>query len=257
MSAAHSEMVRLAALLSVFGVGAAAVLADELPAISEVPPVHAQLVPRHFTTLASDIPAEIEKITVREGERFADKQVLVKLDCMLQQAQLDEARATLAAAEKTRSVNRRLVELHSGGVLEADVASAEAAKARAKVQSAEVILSKCTISAPFGGRVVEQKAREHQYVQAGQPLLEILDDSILEVEFIAPSSWLAWLKAGASFQIAVDETGKSYPARIARIGARVDPVSHSVKVIGEVVGHFDELIAGMSGRVEIAPGQQP
>ncbi|CAK0764623.1 hypothetical protein WCLP8_3730003 [uncultured Gammaproteobacteria bacterium] len=27
---------------------------------------------------------------------------------------------------------------------------------------------------------------------------------------------------------------------------------------GEVVGHFDELIAGMSGRVEIAPpGKQP
>ena len=257
MIAAISGMRRFAAGLAVLGAGASAAMAEEPPPVSEVPPVHAQLVPRHFTTLASEIPAEVERITVREGEGFADKQVLVRLDCMLQHAQLDEARATLAAAEKTRSVNRRLVELHSGGVLEADVAAAEAAKARAKLQSAEVILSKCSIAAPFGGRVVEQKAREHQYVQAGQPLLEILDDSVLEVEFIASSSWLAWLKAGGSFQITVDETGKSYPARIARIGARVDPVSHSVKVIGQVAGHFDELIAGMSGRVVIAPGKQP
>lgn len=246
-----------------FVVGVAASMAtaghaEELPPPHEAPSVHAQLVPRQFTTLAAVIPAEVEHISVRDGERFANGQVLVRLDCMLQRAQLDEARAALAAAEKTRSVNRRLVELHSGGVLEADVATAEAAKARAKVQSAEVILSKCTIPAPFGGRVVEQKAREHQYVQAGQPLLEILDDSVLEVEFIAPSGWLAWLRAGAPFQVTVEETGKAYPARIARIGARVDPVSHSVKVVGEVAGHFDDLIAGMSGRVDIAPsGQRP
>ncbi|CAK0764628.1 hypothetical protein WCLP8_3730004 [uncultured Gammaproteobacteria bacterium] len=65
--------------------------------------------------------------------------------------------------------------------------------------------------------MVEQKAREHQYVQAGQPLLEILDDSVLEVEFIAPSSWLAWLKAGASFKVTVEETGK--PIRPASRGS--------------------------------------
>ncbi|CAK0739185.1 Efflux RND transporter periplasmic adaptor subunit [uncultured Gammaproteobacteria bacterium] len=194
---------------SVTVLGATVVHAEDLSPAREAPSVHAQLVPRQFTTLASVIPAEVEHISVRDGERFADRQVLVRLDCALQRAQLDEARASLAAAEKTRSVNRRLVELHSGGVLEADVATAEAAKARAKVQSAEVTLSKCTIPAPFGGRVVEQKAREHQYVQAGQPLLEILDDSVLEVEFIAPSSWLAWLKAGASLT-AVTSTVRVY-----------------------------------------------
>jgi len=147
------------------------------------------------------------------------------------------------------------LELGSGGALEADVATAEAAKAQARLQSALVVLSKCAIAAPFPGRIVEQKVREHQYVQAGQAMLEILDDSALEVEFIAPSRWLAWLKPGTPFQLQVDETGHTYPAKVSRLGAKVDPVSRSVKITGEIGGGVAELMAGMSGRILIsAPG---
>ena len=211
--------------------------------------IRAQLVPKRFTTLSSEIAARIERLSVREGERFKEGQVLVGLDCALQRAALDEARATLAAAEKSRSVTKRMVELNSGGVLEADLAAAEAAKAQAKLQSAQVVLSKCAVTAPFPGRVVEQKVREHQYVQAGQPMLDILDDATLEVEFIAPSRALAWIKPGLAFEVRVDETEHAYQAKVTRIGAKVDPVSHSVKVVGEITGAFPALVAGMSGRV--------
>jgi len=101
--------------------------------------------------------------------------------------------------------------------------------------------------------VTEQKAREQQFLQAGQPVLDILDDSTLEVEFIVSSRWLAWLKPGQGFTIQIDETGKSYPAKVTRLGAKVDAVSQSVKVIGEITGGFPELMAGMSGKVLLAP----
>jgi multidrug efflux pump subunit AcrA (membrane-fusion protein) len=168
------------------------------PSWAEDPDIRAQLVPKRFTTLSAEIPARIDHLTVREGERFKEGQLLVGLDCALQRALADEARAALGAAEKTKAVNKRMVELNSGGVLEADLAAAEAAKAQAKLQSAQVVISKCTISAPYAGRVVEQKVREHQYVQAGQPMLDILDDLALEVEFIVPSHWLGWLKVGGA-----------------------------------------------------------
>ena len=68
-----------------------------------------------------------------------------------------------------------------------------------------------------------------------------------------PSKWLAWLKPGYPFQVAIDEVGKSFPARVQRIGARVDPVSQSVKLTATIDGKFPELIAGMSGRVTMTP----
>jgi membrane fusion protein (multidrug efflux system) len=215
--------------------------------------IRAQLTPRRQTTLASELAAKIDRLTVRDGERFKDRQVLAVLDCQIQRAQLDEAQASLAAAEKLASVNRRLQEMNAAGQLELETAQAEALKARARVNAGAAIVSKCAIQAPFAGRVAEIKVHAQQFVQPGQPLLEILDDTVLEVEFLAPSRWLAWMKPGRTMQVAIDETGKSYPARIARLGARVDPLSQSIKVTAEINGSFPELLAGMSGRVLIVP----
>jgi RND family efflux transporter MFP subunit len=171
----------------------------------------------------------------------------------LQAAQLQRARASQNGAERTHSANKRLSELNSIGKLELDLSKSEYDKARADVSLMNATLSKCNIAAPFAGRVAEQKVREQQYVQPGQPILDIIDDSALELEFIAPSRWLGWVKQNYRFQVIIDETGKSYPARITRVGARVDPVSQSIKLAAVIDGKFPDLVAGMSGRVRIEP----
>lgn len=211
--------------------------------------IRAQLMPRRYTTLAAEIGAKVNRLPVAEGAHFRAGESLIHFDCSQQQAQLNKAKASLVAVEKTWQANRRLNELNSVGEVELSVSEAEVAKSKADVASNAVVLSKCSVAAPFSGRIAEQKVREQQYVQAGQPLLEILDDSALELQFIVPSKWLVWLKPNQSFQVAIDETGKTYPAKIQRIGARVDPVSQSVKLSAVIDGKFNELMAGMSGKV--------
>lgn len=215
--------------------------------------IRAQLKPLNYTTLAAEIAAKINRIPVPEGGAFKKGDALVEFDCAQQAAQLDEAKALVTAARRTRDVSKRLVELNSGGMLEANTAMAEAARAEARERAAQVVISKCSVAAPFAGRIVEQKVREQQYVQPGAPLMEILDDSALEVEFIAPSSWLTWLKPGANFDIEVTETAKTYPASVTRLGAKVDAVSHSVKIYGAIKGSNPGLLAGMSGKIKLSP----
>jgi RND family efflux transporter MFP subunit len=239
--------------------------ADELQpeAIIEPPPasvggldtreIRAQLAPRRYTTLAAEIGAKVSRLPVQESEGFDAGQTLIQFDCSLQQAQFNRAKATLNAAEKIWRANQRLTELNSIGKLELDTSEAEVLKAHADVAGTQAIISKCSVIAPYAGRVAEQKVREQQYVQPGQALLEILDDSALELEFIVPSRWLAWVVPQQGFQVQIDETGRSYPAKVTRIAARVDPISQSVKLTGMIDGSFDELISGMSGRVLMAP----
>jgi membrane fusion protein, multidrug efflux system len=215
--------------------------------------IRAQLAPRRYTTLAAEIGAKINRLPVLEGGSFRAGQTLVQFDCAMQHAQLDKAKAALSGADKTWSANKRLAELNSVGKVELDLSETEVLKNRAEVSAMAAVLTRCAIAAPFSGRVAEQKAREQQYVQPGQPLLEIIDDSVLELEFIVPSRWLAWLKPGHAFQVAIDEAGKSFPAKVQRIGARVDPVSQSVKLVAAIDGKFPELMAGMSGRVTMVP----
>ncbi len=251
-SARRSLAVGIVAALAAGGALAASP-APARAALEKQQEIRAQLSPRHYTTVAAEIGAKVSRIPVREGSAFRAGQTLVAFDCSLQQAQLQKAKAVLSGAERTFAANRRLEELNSIGKVELQVSEAEVAKARADVAGSAVVLSKCAVSAPFPGRVAEQKVREQQYVQPGQALLEILDDSVLELDFIVPSRWLAWLKPGYRFEVRIDETGKTYPAKVQRIGARVDPVSQSVKLSAAVDGRFPELIAGMSGRVNLTP----
>ena len=214
--------------------------------------IRAQLAPHRFTTIAAEIGARVQRLPVQEGGRFKAGQALVGFDCSLQQAQLNKARAALTGAEQTWQSNRRLAELNSIGKVELNVSEAQVAEHRAELAVMQTLVSKCTMSAPFAGRVAESKIREQQFVQPGQAIMEIIDDSVLELEFLVPSKWLSWLKPGFQFSIGIDETGKSYPAKLQRIGARVDPVSQSVKLVATINGRFPELLTGMSGRVQIA-----
>lgn len=218
--------------------------------------IRAQLMPRRYTTMSSEIGAKINRISVQEGGAFRAGQVLVTFDCSLQQAQLQKAQAELEGAEQTLKSNVRLSELNSVGQLELDLSRSAVSRANAERSANQVVLDKCTIAAPFAGRVSEQKAREQQFVQPGQALLDILDDSVLELDFLVPSLWLSWLKVGGVFEVEIDETRKKYPAKFTRKGARVDPVSQSIKVTGAIEGRFPELMTGMSGRVRVTPPAQ-
>ncbi len=215
--------------------------------------IRAQLMPRRYTTIAAEIGAKISNLPVSEGGAFSAGQMLVEFDCSLQKAQLQKAEAELEGAEQTLKSNIRLEQLNSVGQLELDLSKSASNKAKAEVGANKAVLAKCQVVAPFSGRVAEQRIREQQYVQPGQALLDILDDSVLELEFLIPSSWLRWVKIGNGFAVEIDETRKTYPARFTRIGARVDPVSQSVKVAAAINGKFPELMAGMSGKVLIAP----
>jgi RND family efflux transporter MFP subunit len=247
-------LAMLACSTAGFAQGPAPLPGETSPAPGGVTPeIRAQLTPRQYTTLSSEMAARIDRITTKVGDHFQKGDVLVEFDCAVPRAQEQRARAVQMQAEKTYTIDQRLVALRSMGQLELDVAGAEVEKAKADVAGAVAITSKCTIVAPFSGITVDQKARAFQYTTPGQPLLDILDDHGLEVELIAPSRWLSWLKTGYAFQVRIDETDKTYAAKITRLSGRVDPISQSVKVIGEITGDAPELMAGMSGRATITP----
>jgi RND family efflux transporter MFP subunit len=215
--------------------------------------IRAQLMPRRYTTIAAEIGARIKRLPVAEAGAFTEGQLLVGFDCSVQEALRDKARAELEGAQANFRANQKMAELNSVGQLEVDLARISVSRAQAELSSQQALIDKCTISAPFNGRVAEQKVREQQFVQPGQALLDILDDASLELEFLVPSSWLRWLKPGQALKVSIDETRKTYPARFTRIAARVDPVSQSIKVAATIDGTFPELIAGMSGRVTASP----
>ncbi|MFA9438060.1 efflux RND transporter periplasmic adaptor subunit [Uliginosibacterium sp. sgz301328] len=209
--------------------------------------VRTQLSARNDVVISSELSAKIASLPLREGDAFRAGQTLVSFDCTLFQAQLAKARATNEAAQQTLAVNKRLAELNSVGRLEVDQAEAKVKESGAEVAYMQATVSKCQIPAPFAGRVVKRVATAQQYVTPGTQLIAIIDSGELEVQMIVPSRWLASVKNGTRFSVQVDELGKSFPARVVRTGARIDPVSQSIQITGVMEAPAGTLLPGMSG----------
>jgi membrane fusion protein (multidrug efflux system) len=210
-------------------------------------PIRALLTPLVESTLSSQIAGRIEKISVQNGERFTQGDLLVEFDCTVQNAQLQKARSELLATRKRHEANLKLQEFKSIGDLDVAISAAEVDKARAEYALVKAQVDMCTIDAPFNGRVIKRIAKPYESVNQGQALIEILDDSELKVELYVPSRWLLWLKQDTEFTVRIDETGKTYPARMTSLGARVDAVSQSIEITAVISGNHPELLAGMSG----------
>jgi len=209
--------------------------------------VRVQFAALHETVLSSELSAKISEFPFREGDTFNAGQPLVTFDCSLFHAQLAKADASAEAARETFAVSERLAHLNSIGALEVQQARAKSKEADAEAAAMRATVEKCSLAAPFSGRVAKVSAKQYQFVAPGQALLEILNTQQLELQMIVPSKWLAWLKVGGRFSVHVDELDQTFTGRVDRMGARIDPVSQSISLAGRIDGSHAGLLPGMSG----------
>ncbi len=203
--------------------------------------------PRKEAILSSQISGQIIELGFKSGERFNQNDLLVRFDCAMYEADLNSARARLQADQKQYENNRKLLELNAISNIEVELSRSEVDVARAETRIKQITTEHCVIRAPYNGRVIDVMVNQFESVGADQELISILDDQDLEIELIVPSTWLTSIREGEGFTFTIDETGGSYQARISQIGAIVDPVSQTVRLLGEFQNQTNNVLSGMSG----------
>ena len=213
------------------------------------------LVARNHAVLASEVPGRITEMRFADGERFSSGDVLARFDCSAYQAQLNAAQASTRAAQEELNHQKQLAEFNSVGRFAVALAEARHAEAVAQAQAYQIQVRRCTIIAPFSGQVVQRRAQPHESVTMGAPLLEVVDNSSLEIHLLVPSHWLSRLQPGQTFHFTPDETGSALPAVVKRLGARIDEGSQTLLLIGELPQATSGLLAGMSGTAQFQVSQ--
>ncbi|SMF72534.1 RND family efflux transporter, MFP subunit [Tistlia consotensis] len=210
------------------------------------------LEPEQEATLSSELDGRVTALPFDEGQRFKKGAALVELDCGLYRARLAATQADREVARLQYESDKQLAKLNSIGDLELRQSAARLRKADADVKMADFMAQRCTVSAPYDGRVVKRLVHEQESVPAGRELIAIVGIGTPDIRLIVPSHWLAWLKAGDRFVFTVDETAARYPAHVKMIGARIDAVSQTLPVIAAFDGAAGKgdaaaLVPGMSG----------
>jgi RND family efflux transporter MFP subunit len=214
-------------------------------------------------------------------------EVLLRIDdtdyvLALEQARANVAQAqvTLAQAEEEALVARREWEQVGaggfGGVQDAEptplvlripqlnLAKANLEAAKAALRQAEVNLERCTITAPFDGRVLRADVDEGQFLAAGVAVGSLYATDMAEVTVPVADADLAWItvgkrdKAGVPVVVSAEFAGARHhwPGRAVRLGGAVDDRSRLVPVVVEIPnpyrreGDRPALVEGMFVEVE-------
>lgn len=211
------------------------------------PDIRGVIQSRSEAVISSRITARVISMPYRTGDSFGRGALLASFDCSHTRAQLSAANAAAQAYRKTYDTNVELDAFKAVGTNEVEISKANFNKAVAEANAISSQLSDCAVYAPFSGRVVEQMAHAHEVAASGQAMMKIQDSNDLEVQILVPSHWLTRLQPGTPFTFRVDETGAVLEAKVRRLGAAVDPVSKTLRVIGGLNRQGQTVLPGMSG----------
>ena len=211
------------------------------------PPIGAQVVARSTAPLAAPMAGQLIVFPAVDGEEVREGQVLARFNCAQQEAMRKRAQAELVKRQDILQTQQALKALNAYSKADFAAARNDVEVAKAELGLAQTAIDNCEVKAPFSGRVAGTSVRNFQFVQAGAPLLDLVDDRDLEVELIVSSTLLSWLKPGADVRVHVTETQQDYAARITRLSGKVDAASQTIKVYGKISGDVSTLLPGMSG----------
>jgi len=138
--------------------------------------------------LAFRVAGPIQKIGVEEGNFVRKGQLIAQIDPRDYHVQLTAAKAQY---EQVKSESDRIVELHARqSITDNDFEKAVAGKtmAQAKLKNAENQLNDTKMVAPFSGYIQEVNYEPGEIVDAGMPVVSLIDLSYYEVEAEIPVS---------------------------------------------------------------------
>ena len=210
-------------------------------------------------TVKAKVAAEVREVMVREGESVKAGQVVVKLDTSEYEARvaqargnLNNARAQMEIATKSRDNNLALVEKGFISKNAFDNSASQYAAAKASVDSAQgaldIVLKSLndTVSrAAISGLVSVRHVQPGEKVAMDSRLLEIVNLQQLELEAAVPSSEISKVAIGQRVELRIEGLSQRFDGKVVRINPATQAGSRSVPVYVQVANPQNLLRVGM------------
>jgi membrane fusion protein (multidrug efflux system) len=208
------------------------------------------------TTITAEIAGKIVALDVPEGREVEAGHLLVRIDDAQARAAVAVNRAR---SRNAREILERLEALRGEEITsqqERDTALAEREATAGELETAETLLAKTEIRAPFRGALGLRTASLGDYVEPGEPIVQLTQTRPLDLVFGLPERYVS--------QVALEQriaglvpTCETFAARVTAIDPRIDPESRVVRIKAEVANADGALLPGMSAVVQLTIGEEP
>lgn len=223
------------------------------------------------SVIATQVSGAIVALPVKAGDSVKAGQLLLRIDARAanqeasaSRAQVDAARAALAAASKDYEREKQLFAKKYISQAQLDRAEAQfqsaSAQAKAQIAQADAVQTQSgfyLINAPYGGVLAEVPVMLGEMAMPGRPLMTLYDPAALRVTATVPQAKMAAMLSGAPAKI---EFPGLPPAQrwlsVAKITVLplADASTHTVQLRLDLPAGTSGLTPGMFARVSLALG---
>ena len=203
-------------------------------------------------TVRSTLSGVVERIAFQPGTRVETGDLLIELDRGVEEANLLQAEADLDLAERQLLRARGLIKSDTISISDLDDAVARQAEAAARVASLRATLDKKTIHAPFTGELGIKQISLGQYLNPGDPVVELQALDQVFVQFSLPQQHLPALVVGLDVQVtsnAYEE--RTFDGTITAVNPQIDPSTRNVMVQATFDNPQHQLRSGMYVSVDV------
>lgn len=259
--------MRLRAITTIvmaLAVGIASAMAQPRPAPSVIVDAVAEVpFSQRIEALGTVLPKEMAELTLNaadrvtavyfdDGERVEEGKTLLTLVQREQLAQIEAAEARLREASARYERFAGLVEYDAGSKADADEARRDMETSRAELRQVQSLLRDRVLVAPFGGLLGFREVSVGSYVQPGDVVTTLIDDSAMRLDFSVPATRLASVGSGTQIVAETDSLpGQTFRGEITTLNNTIDPATRSVRVRAILPNDERLLKVGMFMRVVV------
>jgi multidrug efflux pump subunit AcrA (membrane-fusion protein) len=175
-------------------------------------------------------------------------------DQLVSLAELQKAESDYLAAREKYGSARAALKLTRSGARAEDIAMAEAEhdEARARMDAVSYEIEKSTLLAPISGFIVRKRVDVGDWVNAGEPVADLVDlDPVFAAGPVGERK-IAQLRPGLPATVALDAfPGEAFSGQLAHIVPQADTRSRSFPVKIRLSNSRGRLKAGMLARVTV------
>lgn len=206
---------------------------------------------REQVTLTTRVAGVISDVLFKGGDRVEKNQVLIKLASEPEAIAVETAEAQRAqafdAVERYRQLNEAAISRVVKAEAETALKVADAALRRARED-----LDRMTIKAPFPGVIGLTNLQIGDYLAVGNPIAPLDDRSTLVVEFTVPEAVASQIRIDMPMRASLAaRPGEIFNGKVAAVGTRIDPVTRTLSVRGEIPNPDLKLIPGSTFSVSV------
>lgn len=221
----------------------------------------ANIISLNHAIISSEITGRALKIYIESGSYVKKGKKLVELDCksyILAKKQANASlRVTITQLNHAKKQFIRNQRLHKQGIIPRELYDkAEAAQLsalanielqKASIESTELMIQRCQITAPFSGQVTQRIVQKGQLVTPSTPLLQLMQNKHIEVKTMLSPENVTRLKESSNIKFVSGK--KIFKAAIRSVIQNINEKTRTQEV-RLALPNNTHVAAGLSGRIE-------